>query len=103
MAVGEKQNEMFEVLDNITNKMPKNKPRYLMGVGTPSDLLGAVKSGIDMFDCVLPTRSGRTGLAFTWHGKVTKGMELIDKIKKGNDPNGSVENPDKILSFSVIK
>jgi queuine tRNA-ribosyltransferase len=50
--------------------MPKNKPRYLMGVGTPSDILGAVKSGIDMFDCVMPTRSGRTGLAFTWEGKV---------------------------------
>ena len=50
--------------------MPKNKPRYLMGVGTPSDILGAVKRGIDMFDCVLPTRSGRTGLAFTWQGKL---------------------------------
>ena len=50
--------------------MPKNKPRYLMGVGTPSDILGAVNNGIDMFDCGLPTRSGRTGLAFTWNGKV---------------------------------
>ena len=50
--------------------MPKKKPRYLMGVGTPSDILGAVNFGIDMFDCVLPTRSGRNGLAFTWDGKV---------------------------------
>ena len=50
--------------------MPENKPRYLMGVGTPSDILGAVKFGIDMFDCVMPTRSGRTGLAFTWEGKM---------------------------------
>ena len=50
--------------------MPFDKPRYLMGVGTPSDILGAVKRGIDMFDCVLPTRSGRTGLAFTWEGRV---------------------------------
>ena len=50
--------------------MPKDKPRYLMGVGTPSDILGAVKRGVDMFDCVLPTRSGRTGLAFTWNGRV---------------------------------
>ncbi len=50
--------------------MPKDKPRYLMGVGTPSDILGAVKNGIDMFDCVMPTRSGRTGLAFTWEGKI---------------------------------
>ena len=70
LAVGERQNEMFNVLDDITNLMPKDKPRYLMGVGTPSDILGAVKRGIDMFDCVLPTRSGRTGLAFTWNGRI---------------------------------
>ena len=70
LAVGESQKEMFNVLDNIKKFLPKNKPRYLMGVGTPSDILGAVKRGIDMFDCVLPTRSGRTGLAFTWNGKV---------------------------------
>ena len=70
LAVGESQIEMFKVLDNITNLMPNDKPRYLMGVGTPSDILGAVKRGIDMFDCVLPTRSGRTGLAFTWNGRI---------------------------------
>ena len=61
---------MFKVLDEVTPSMPKNKPRYLMGVGTPSDILGAVKRGIDMFDCVMPTRSGRTGLAFTWEGRL---------------------------------
>ena len=60
LAVGETQQEMFKVLDNIKDHLPKNKPHYLMGVGTPSDILGAVKRGIDMFDCVLPTRSGRT-------------------------------------------
>ena len=70
LAVGETQDQMFEVLDNIVPSMPKNKPRYLMGVGTPSDILGAVKRGIDMFDCVIPTRSGRTGLAFTWDGRL---------------------------------
>ncbi len=70
LAVGESQNQMFKVLDDIVPHMPKNKPRYLMGVGTPSDILGAVKRGIDMFDCVMPTRSGRTGLAFTWEGKL---------------------------------
>ena len=70
LAVGESQKEMFNVLDNITELMPYDKPRYLMGVGTPSDILGAVKRGIDMFDCVLPTRSGRTGLAFTWNGRI---------------------------------
>jgi len=70
LAVGESQDEMFKVLSDIGDLMPKNKPRYLMGVGTPSDILGAVKNGIDMFDCVMPTRSGRTGLAFTWEGKL---------------------------------
>ena len=70
LAVGDTQNEMFKVLDNLKLHLPVNKPRYLMGVGTPSDILGAVKRGVDMFDCVLPTRSGRTGLAFTWNGRV---------------------------------
>ena len=70
LAVGETQDQMFRILDNIVPSMPKNKPRYLMGVGTPSDILGAVKRGIDMFDCVIPTRSGRTGLAFTWDGRL---------------------------------
>ena len=54
---------MFNILKDTVNYMPKEKPRYLMGVGTPSDILGAVKNGIDMFDCVMPTRSGRTGLS----------------------------------------
>ena len=70
LAVGETQTQMFKVLENVVPSMPKNKPRYLMGVGTPSDILGAVKRGIDMFDCVIPTRSGRTGLAFTWEGRL---------------------------------
>ena len=70
LAVGETQMEMFKVLDFIKDEIPSEKPHYLMGVGTPSDILGAVKRGIDMFDCVLPTRSGRTGLAFTWQGRV---------------------------------
>ncbi len=70
LAVGETQDEMFTVLDNIKTYLPDDKPHYLMGVGTPADILGSVKRGIDMFDCVLPTRSGRTGLAFTWEGRV---------------------------------
>ena len=70
LAVGESQSEMFKILKETTHLLPKNKPRYLMGTGTPSDILGAVYHGIDMFDCVLPTRSGRTGLAFTWEGKL---------------------------------
>ena len=70
LAVGESQSEMFKILNDTIHLLPKDKPRYLMGVGTPSDILGAVHHGVDMFDCVLPTRSGRTGLAFTWEGKL---------------------------------
>ncbi len=70
LAVGENQLDMFKILNETTDYLPKSKPRYLMGVGTPADILGAVKEGIDMFDCVMPTRSGRTGLAFTWEGKI---------------------------------
>jgi len=70
LAVGEGQEMMFQVLDKTTPYLPTNRPRYLMGVGKPSDLVGAVRRGIDMFDCVLPTRSGRTNQAFTRMGQV---------------------------------
>jgi len=68
LAVGEGQEAMFATLDFAPGMLPADKPRYLMGVGKPDDLVGAVERGIDMFDCVLPTRSGRNGQAFTWHG-----------------------------------
>ncbi len=70
LAVGEGQELMLKTLDNTTVFMEENKPRYLMGVGKPDDIIGAVKRGVDMFDCVLPTRSGRTGQAFTSKGQV---------------------------------
>ncbi len=68
LAVGEGQEAMFACLDFAPDQLPQDKPRYLMGVGKPDDLVGAVARGIDMFDCVLPTRSGRNGQAFTWNG-----------------------------------
>ena len=68
LAVGEGQQAMFGVLDFAPGQLPADKPRYLMGVGKPGDLVGAVARGVDMFDCVLPTRSGRNGQAFTWDG-----------------------------------
>jgi queuine tRNA-ribosyltransferase len=68
LAVGESQAEMFDTLDGVMPHMPSDRPRYLMGVGKPSDIVGAVLRGIDMFDCVLPTRSGRNGQAFTREG-----------------------------------
>jgi queuine tRNA-ribosyltransferase len=70
LAVGEGQKAMFGCLDYAPDMLPDDKPRYLMGVGKPDDLVGAVERGIDMFDCVLPTRSGRNGQAFTWAGPV---------------------------------
>lgn len=70
LAVGEGQDEMLRILNETVPFLPENKPRYLMGVGTPDDLLRAVAEGIDMFDCVLPTRAGRHGLAYTRRGKI---------------------------------
>jgi queuine tRNA-ribosyltransferase len=68
LAVGEGQEAMFATLDFAPGQLPDDKPRYLMGVGKPDDLVGAVERGVDMFDCVLPSRSGRNGQAFTWNG-----------------------------------
>jgi len=70
LAVGEGQEAMFACLDYAPGQLDPAKPRYLMGVGKPDDIVGAVERGIDMFDCVLPTRSGRNGQAFTWDGPV---------------------------------
>jgi queuine tRNA-ribosyltransferase len=86
LSVGEEKNVMYEVIENIAPLMPKDKPRYLMGVGTPEDLVEAVARGIDMFDCVMPTRNGRTGQAFTSLGKLniknaryTRDMKPLDE------------------------
>jgi queuine tRNA-ribosyltransferase len=92
LAVGESQEQMFEILEQVADLLPRRKPRYLMGVGTPSDILGAVKSGIDMFDCVMPTRSGRTGLAFTWQGKLNLKNSKFKFDKTPLDPNTAVRN-----------
>jgi queuine tRNA-ribosyltransferase len=70
LAVGETQAHMLKTLEGTVPGLPVDKPRYLMGVGTPIDLIESVARGIDMFDCVLPTRSGRHGQAFTWNGKL---------------------------------
>lgn len=69
-SVGEPPAQMYELLDQIAPKMPDDRPRYLMGVGTPTDLLRALSAGIDLFDCVLPTRNARNGQALTWGGRV---------------------------------
>lgn len=81
LAVGEGQEAMFGVLDYAPDMLPQDKPRYLMGVGKPDDIVGAVKRGIDMMDCVLPSRSGRNGQAFTRHGVVN-----IKNARHQDDP-----------------
>ncbi|HEY3919981.1 MAG TPA: tRNA guanosine(34) transglycosylase Tgt [Stellaceae bacterium] len=81
LAVGEGQEAMFEVLDETLPALPHERPRYLMGVGKPADIVGAVLRGIDMFDCVLPTRSGRTAQAFTRRGQVN-----LRNARHGDDP-----------------
>ena len=95
LAVGEKQSEMFKILNETTDHLPIGKPRYLMGVGTPSDILGAVKEGIDMFDCVMPTRSGRTGLAFTWEGKINLKNSKYQNDKSPLDKNCDIRDLNK--------
>ena len=70
LSVGEPHNEMYEMTDVVTDILPKHKPRYLMGVGTPSNLLENISLGIDMFDCVMPTRNARNGLLYTMNGTI---------------------------------
>ena len=82
LAVGEPREDMYRILEYITPKLPENKPRYLMGVGEPLDMLEAVESGIDMMDCVQPTRIGRHGTVFTKYGRLViknKAYELDDR------------------------
>ncbi len=89
LAVGEGRDEMFRVLDFTTPMLPQDKPRYLMGVGKPLDLVGGVERGIDMFDCVLPTRSGRHGQAWTWDGPINvKNARFVDD-ETPLDPNST--------------
>ena len=70
LAVGEPKEEMNNVVEYLNGIVPKNIPRYLMGVGTPEDLIQSISKGVDMFDCVLPTRNARNGQLFTYFGKV---------------------------------
>jgi queuine tRNA-ribosyltransferase len=86
LAVGEGQEAMFAALDVTVPALPAERPRYLMGVGRPADLVGAVSRGIDMFDCVMPTRAGRTAQAFTWRGELN-----LRNARHRDDPRPLVE------------
>jgi queuine tRNA-ribosyltransferase len=81
LAVGEPQDIMLQMIEVVEPHLPQDKPRYLMGVGTPDDLIEAVSRGVDMFDCVMPTRAGRHGLAYSRFGKIN-----LRNAKHSNDP-----------------
>ncbi|MDF1681423.1 tRNA guanosine(34) transglycosylase Tgt [Ponticaulis sp.] len=89
LAVGEGHNRMVEVIDFTEPHLPRERPRYLMGVGKPIDILEAVAHGVDMFDCVLPTRSGRHGQAWTWDGPINLKNARFAEDDTPIDPNSS--------------
>ena len=86
LAVGEATDEMYRIIDVVEPHMPEHKPRYLMGVGTPCNILEAVHRGIDFFDCVMPSRNARHGSLFTWHGKITLMNEKYARDERPIDP-----------------
>jgi len=87
LSVGETHEEMIGVLDYLSDLLPKDKPRYLMGVGMPKDIIEGVKRGVDMFDCVLPTRNGRNGYAFARSGPIKLRNEQYKRSKEPIDPH----------------
>jgi len=87
LSVGESKEEMYYVIDHVAHEMPAATPRYLMGVGEPEDLLAGIESGIDMFDCVMPTRNARNGNLFTSEGKVTIKQARYREDERPLDPN----------------
>jgi len=87
LAVGEETEEMYRIIDVVEPYMPKDKPRYLMGVGTPCNILEAVHRGIDFFDCVMPSRNARHGNLFTWHGKMNIMNEKYARDSRPIDEN----------------
>jgi queuine tRNA-ribosyltransferase len=103
LAVGEGQAEMFRVLDFAPAMLPADAPRYLMGVGKPDDIVGAVERGIDMFDCVLPTRSGRNGQAFTWDGPLNIRNAKFAEDLSPLDPDGPTASWSKAYLHHLVK
>ena len=87
LSVGEGHEAMVSVLDDIDNQLPPDRPRYLMGVGEPRDILAAVRRGVDMFDCVLPSRNGRNGQAFTWDGRLRLRNAAFARDARAIDPD----------------
>jgi len=89
LAVGEPTEKMYEMLELVCPILPKDKPRYLMGVGTPANILEGIERGVDMFDCVMPTRNGRNGMLFTWNGIMNMRNEKWKNDFSPLDPSGT--------------
>ncbi len=103
LAVGEGQEAMFGVLDYAPGQLPADKPRYLMGVGKPDDIVGAVERGVDMFDCVLPTRSGRNGQGFTWDGPINIRNAKFAEDPEPIDPASPIAGWSKAYLHHLVK
>jgi queuine tRNA-ribosyltransferase len=103
LAVGEGQEAMFACLDFAPGQLPADRPRYLMGVGKPDDIVGAVERGIDMFDCVLPTRSGRTGQAFTRDGPINIRNAKFAEDPEPIDPDSPVAGWSKAYLHHLVR
>ena len=103
LAVGEGQEAMFDCLDFAPDQLPADRPRYLMGVGKPDDIVGAVERGIDMFDCVLPTRSGRTGQAFTWDGPINIRNAKFAEDQSPLDPDSPTAGWSKAYLHHLVR
>lgn len=89
LSVGEPTEVMYEMIEVVNEVLPKDKPRYLMGVGTPSNILEAIERGVDMFDCIMPTRNGRNGQLFTWNGTMNMRNEKWQNDHSPLDPLGT--------------
>jgi queuine tRNA-ribosyltransferase len=102
LAVGEPAEKMYEMIEVVNEVLPTDKPRYLMGVGTPENILEAIERGVDMFDCVMPTRNGRNGMLFTWNGTMNMRNEKWKADFSPIDENGT-SFVDKLYSKAYLR
>ena len=102
LAVGEPAEVMYEMIELVNGILPKNKPRYLMGVGTPVNILEAISRGVDMFDCVMPTRNGRNGMLFTSEGIINIRNQKWNNDFSPIDPNGGAF-VDKVYTKAYLR
>ncbi len=102
LAVGEPAEKMYEMIEVVNEILPKDKPRYLMGVGTPQNMLETIERGVDMFDCVMPTRNGRNGMLFTWNGTMNMRNEKWKNDFSPLDENGT-SYVDKVYTKAYLR